>query len=80
MNRVGSIPGNPSPYTSRMESITKVEAVDPLTVRIHTSVPNPYLPDNMVDLAIVSAKPSKGRVQVISVHSPRWMNTGLIGS
>jgi peptide/nickel transport system substrate-binding protein len=61
LNRLMSIPGNPSPYTSRMESIASVEAVDPLTVRIHTSVHNPYVPDNMVDLAIVSRKAVEGK-------------------
>jgi peptide/nickel transport system substrate-binding protein len=61
LKRVTSIPNNPSSYTSRMESIESSEAVDPQTVRIHTSVFNPYVPDNMVDIAIVSRKAVEGK-------------------
>jgi peptide/nickel transport system substrate-binding protein len=61
LKRTTSIPGNPSSYVSRMESITGFEAVDPLTVRIHTSVHNPYVPDNMVDIAIVSRQVVDGK-------------------
>ena len=60
LKRVTSIPGNPSSYSPRLESIVSVEAVDPLTVRIRTSVHNPYVPDNMVDVAIVSRKAVEG--------------------
>ncbi len=61
LKRVTSIPNNPSSYVSRMESIVSFEAVDPQTVRIHTSVYNPYVPDNMVDIAIVSKKVVEGK-------------------
>lgn len=61
LKRAADIPGNPSPYTSRLESIVGVEAPDPQTVLIRTSAPNPYVPDNMVDLAIVSRKSVEGK-------------------
>jgi len=61
LKRAAEIPGNPSPYTSRLESIVGVEAPDPQTVLIRTSAPNPYVPDNMVDMAIVSRKSVEGK-------------------
>ncbi|MEO4001851.1 ABC transporter substrate-binding protein [Mesorhizobium sp. CAU 1732] len=61
LNRVKSLPGNPSPYTVRLESITDFEAVDPLTVRITTDTPNPYVPDNLSQVAILPQKATEGK-------------------
>ncbi|MBD0416896.1 ABC transporter substrate-binding protein [Oryzicola mucosus] len=61
LNRVKSLPGNPSPYTVRLESITKFEAVGPSTVRITTDAPNPYVPDNLSQVAIVPQKATDGK-------------------
>lgn len=61
LNRARSLPGNPSPYTVRLESITAVEAVDASTVRITTSTPNPYVPDNLSQVAILPQKATEGK-------------------
>ena len=61
LDRAKSIPGNPSPYTVRLESITDVKAVDPTTVRITTDKANPYLPGNLVDIAILPRKATEGK-------------------
>jgi len=61
LERVRSIPGNPSPYTALLETITSVEAVDPATVRITTSVANPWVPGNLAHVAILPRKATEGR-------------------
>ena len=59
--RIPNVPRNPSTYAVRMDQWQGVEAVDPLTVRIRTAQPNPFLPEAMIDLAIVSRKATEGR-------------------
>lgn len=61
LKRVSEVPRNPSPYTPRMETITGIEAKDPRTVVIKTSVPNPLVPENMYNVAIVSKKAAEGK-------------------
>jgi peptide/nickel transport system substrate-binding protein len=61
LRRVPDVPRNPSQYTPRLETVTGVEAVDAATVRIRTAVPNPRVPENMTNLAIVSKKAAEGQ-------------------
>ena len=61
LRRVPDVPRNPSQYTPRLETITSVEAVDAGTVRIRTAVPNPRVPENMTNVAIVSKKAAEGQ-------------------
>ncbi len=61
LGRVGSIPGNPSPYTPSMQAIVGFEALSPTTVRIHTSLPAPDTPGNLMQIGIVSRRAVEGK-------------------
>jgi len=52
--RIPAIPNNPNPYTPLTRSIDKVEAVDPLLVRIRTKFPDAILPNQLAGVFIVS--------------------------
>ncbi len=54
--RIPNVPNNIGPYTINLRTIQKVEIVDPYTIRVHTSEPNPILPGQMTNVFIVSAK------------------------
>jgi peptide/nickel transport system substrate-binding protein len=54
--RIPAVPGNIGPYTINLRTISRVEVVDPLTVRLHTSEPNPVIPGQMTNVFIVSAR------------------------
>ncbi|MGG5886161.1 ABC transporter substrate-binding protein [Falsiroseomonas sp. HC035] len=58
--RIPNIPGNPGPYTPNLRGITRTEVVDPLTIRIHTSQPNPVLPGQLTNVFIVSRRAAEG--------------------
>ncbi|HWX47361.1 MAG TPA: ABC transporter substrate-binding protein [Roseomonas sp.] len=58
--RVPDVPNNPGSYAGGLRSIAKVEAVDPLTLRITTSAPNPNLPLDLTTIAIVSRHVGEG--------------------
>lgn len=53
--RVPSVPNNPGPYTSNLRTITRIEVVDPHTIRIHTDSPNPVLPGQLTNIFILPA-------------------------
>lgn len=52
--RVKSIPNNPNPYTAGLRTVSGVRALDPLTIRITTDIPNPTLPVQLRIISIVS--------------------------
>ena len=52
--RAAKVPNSPSPFTSITRQITKLETVDPLTLRIHTAAPAPLLPLDLSGLPILS--------------------------
>jgi peptide/nickel transport system substrate-binding protein len=60
LNRVPLVPNNPGPYTPNLRGITRAEVVDPLTLRIHTSQPNPVLPGQLTNIFIVSRRSAEG--------------------
>ena len=60
MARIRGMKGNPGGYSAFLRRITQVEAVDPLTVRFHTSGPDPVLPNNLAFLAIISRHAGEG--------------------
>jgi peptide/nickel transport system substrate-binding protein len=61
LGRVGSVQGNPAPYTPAMQAITSFEVVDPVTVRVHTAVVAPDVPANLMEIAIVSRSAVSGK-------------------
>ena len=58
--RVPALPNNPGPYTSNLRTITRVEVVDPHTVRLHTDQPNPVLPGQLTNIFVVSKRAAEG--------------------
>ena len=58
--RVPEVPNNPSSYGPTLQTIDRVEVIDPLTVRIHTKVPNPYIPYNLAQVAVIPRHASEG--------------------
>jgi peptide/nickel transport system substrate-binding protein len=53
VRRVRNLPNNPGPYTSNLQAVTRVDAVDRLRVRFHTDRPNPLLPHQLANILIV---------------------------
>ena len=58
--RAPALPNNPGPYTSNLRTITRVEVVDPHTVRLHTDQPNPVLPGQLTNIFVVSKRAAEG--------------------
>jgi len=58
--RVPNVPNSPGGFAGMIRAISRVEAVDATTLRIHTSRPTPNLPIDMVSIHIVSRKHGEG--------------------
>ena len=54
IERVPKVPNSPSPFTAYTKQITKIDVVDPYTLRFRTAQPYPLMPSDMVQVAIVS--------------------------
>lgn len=79
-DRVPKVPNSPSSYKIYLQQITKVEAVDPLTVRITTEKPYPLLPTNMASLPIMSAKAASGTAPEGKTTTELNAGNGLVGA
>jgi len=80
LDRVGKVPNSPSSYKVYLQKVEKVEAVDPLTVRITTSEPYPLLPTNMGSLPIMSAKAAAGPAPEGKTTTELNAGNGLVGA
>ena len=80
MDRVAKVPNSPSSFKVYLQKVEKVEAVDPLTVRITTSEPYPLLPTNMVGLPIMSAKAAAGPAAEGKTTTELNAGNGLVGT
>lgn len=60
LDRVANLPNNPNPYTANIRSITRVEVVDPYTVRFHSEAPDPLLHAPLASIYIVSHRAAHG--------------------
>ena len=58
--RIPSLPNNPGAYTSAIRGVVSAEAKDPHTLIITTDKPNPVLPAQLHNAAIVSKKAAEG--------------------
>ncbi|MCI0754341.1 ABC transporter substrate-binding protein [Teichococcus vastitatis] len=58
--RAPSVPNSPASFGGSLRTVTTVEAVDLLTVRITTSAPTPNLPIDLAAIAIVSRHVGEG--------------------
>jgi peptide/nickel transport system substrate-binding protein len=79
-DRAGKVPNSPSSFKVYLQKVDKVEAVDPLTVRITTSEPYPLLPVNMVGLPIMSAKAAAGPAPEGKTTTELNAGNGLVGT
>lgn len=79
-DRVGKVPNTPSSFKIYLQKVVKVEAVDPLTVRITTSAPYPLLPTNMAQLPIMSAKAASGAAPEGKTTTELNAGNGLVGA
>lgn len=78
--RAGKVPNSPSPFTIYLQKVEKVEAVDPLTVRITTSQPFPLLISNLANLPILSAKAAAGSAAEGKTTAELNNGDGLVGT
>jgi len=60
INRIPKVPNNPASYHSNTRSIVSMEIVDPYTVILKTDKPNPVLPVQVHNAAIISKKAAEG--------------------
>ena len=54
--RIPTIPNSPGPFTTQVRPVTRVEVVDPRTVRLHTSAPTPFLDRDFAQVFILSRR------------------------
>jgi peptide/nickel transport system substrate-binding protein len=52
--RVPNVAGSPGTFAGFVRAITRVEIVDPLTLRFHTAAPHPLLPTELASVFIIS--------------------------
>lgn len=80
MDRVPKVPNSPSSFKVYLQKVEKIEAPDPLTVRITTTEPYPLLAINMVGLPIMSAKAAAGSAPEGRTTTELNAGTGLVGT
>jgi peptide/nickel transport system substrate-binding protein len=56
LRRLPIVPNSPSSYAAYARPITRIEIVDPLTIRFHTREPYPLLPLDMTNVYILDAE------------------------
>jgi peptide/nickel transport system substrate-binding protein len=54
--RIPQVPNSPGPFTPLVRSVSRVEAVDARTVRLHTSVPTPFLDRDITTVMMLSRR------------------------
>lgn len=79
-DRVPKVPNSPSSYSLYLSSIDKVEAPDPLTVRITTKGPSPVLLPNLSMVPIMSKKAASGSAPEGKTTVELNRGDGLIGT
>ncbi len=60
VERARDVPNSPGGFAGIVRQITRVEIVDPTTIRIHTNAPAPNLPNDLSNLAIISKAVGQG--------------------
>jgi peptide/nickel transport system substrate-binding protein len=79
-DRAGKVPNTPSSFKIYLQQVTKVEAVDPLTVRITTAKPYPLVATNLGGLPILSAKAASGPAPEGKTTTELNAGNGLVGA
>ena len=78
--RAAKVPNSPSPFTLITRQMTKLEIVDPLTLRIHTAGPAPLLPLDLSGLPILSHTAAAGDAPEGKTTAQLNRGEGLIGT
>ena len=79
-DRVAKVPNSPSSFNIFLQKVQKVEAVDPLTVRVITTEPYPLLANNMAGLPIMSARAAAGTAPEGITTTELNAGKGLVGT
>lgn len=79
-DRVHKVPNSPSSYALYLSSVAKVEAVDPLTVKITTKGPSPVLLANLSMVPIMSKKNASGPAAEGKTTVELNRGDGLVGT
>ncbi|RVT99258.1 ABC transporter substrate-binding protein [Rhodovarius crocodyli] len=58
--RIPTVPNSPASFTTFVRPITRVEVVDPLTIRLHTATPYPLLPMDLTNIFILDRETHEG--------------------
>jgi peptide/nickel transport system substrate-binding protein len=78
--RASKVPNSPSPFTVLTRQITRLEIVDPLTLRITTGSPAPLLPIDLSGLPILSHTAAAGGAPEGKTTAEFDRGEGLIGT
>ena len=78
--RAAKVPNSPSPFTLITRQMTKLEIVDPLTLRIHTAAAAPLLPLDLSGLPILSRTAAAGGAPEGKTTAEFNRGEGLVGT
>jgi peptide/nickel transport system substrate-binding protein len=78
--RAARVPNSPSPFTSLTRQMTRLEIVDPLTLRITTGQPAPLLPFDLSSLPILSHRAAAGGAPEGKSTGELDRGEGLVGT
>jgi peptide/nickel transport system substrate-binding protein len=78
--RAAKVPNSPTPFTSITRQVTRLEIVDPLTLRITTGQPAPLLPVDLSNLPILSHTAAAGGAPEGRTTDELNRGEGLIGT
>ncbi len=79
-DRAGKVPNSPSSYKIYLQQVVKVEAPDPMTVKITTAQPYPLVANNLANLPIMSAKAASGPAPEGKTTTELNAGNGLVGA
>jgi peptide/nickel transport system substrate-binding protein len=80
LERVAKVPNSPTPFTAITRQVTRLETVDPLTVRITTGAPAPLLPIDLSNLPILSHTAAGGGAPEGRTTDELNRGDGLVGT
>ncbi len=78
--RAAKVPNSPSPFTMLTRQMTRLEIVDPLTLRITTASPAPLLPLDLAGLPILSHTAAAGAAPEGKTTAEFDRGAGLVGT
>jgi peptide/nickel transport system substrate-binding protein len=74
--RINTVPNSPGPFTTFTRPIAAVEVIDPHTVRFVTAGPYPFIPRDLANLMMLSAKLHDGAATPEFASGARMVGTG----